>query len=166
MKKLFYLLPLSLLLTACPVGLDYAPGEIGKEKINKGLEGIWQFQTDESSTDAEVLKVSIKKINNTSFDVKVLSKGEMYNLDEDIFTGYETNIDGLNVLYLKPEIEEKYYCYQYKLTNKNRLEIADIALLVGGIDAVKSSESLRKEIKASMGKSDFLKDIKTYKKDK
>lgn len=164
MKKLFYLLPLSLLLTACPIGLDYAPGDVGKEKINKELEGTWEFQATDTDKDAEVLKVTFKKTNDSSFDVYVDTRGEMYSLDDNQLTGYETKIEDLNVLYLKPLNENKYYCYQYKLIDKKTMEIADIPLLDGGIDAVKSTESLRQQIKASMQKPEFRKEVKTYKK--
>lgn len=161
MKKLFYILPLALLLTACPMALDFAPGYIGKEKVNTNLEGTWKFNSADTSSDAEVMQVTFKKKDKYSFDITVDEKGEMYSREGITYTGYETEIDDLQVLYFKPSDEDKYYLYQYQLKN-NELIIADIPLLDGGIDVVTSIETLRDQIKASKDKDDFYKDIKTY----
>lgn len=87
----------------------------------------------------------------------------MDSLETTNLTGYESVIN-IRILYLKPDNEDKYYCYQYKIIDSKTLEIADIPLLVGGINAVKSTESLREEIKASSLKEDFKKDELSYKK--
>jgi len=160
MKKLLVFSSLLLLLTACPIGLDYAPGEVGKEEVNSKLIGTWTLY---SAEDAEAKKFTITKIDKYSCKVEVVERGEMYSLDTDNLTMYETTVNGLHVLYLKPDDEDKYYMYQYKLEG-NELTIADIPLLDGGIDAVNSTESLRKEIEASMGNESFYMEPFTYRK--
>lgn len=159
MKKFFVFASLLLLLTACPIGLDYAPGEVGKEEINSKLLGTWVL----SEEDAEAKKFTIRKIDKYQYSVEVLERGEMYSLETDNLTMYETTINGLHVLYLKPDDESKYYMYQYTLDG-NSLTIADIPLLDGGIDAVTSTEALRKQIEASMGQETFYAEPHTYKK--
>ncbi len=160
MKKLLVFASLLLLLTACPIGLDYAPGEIGKEEVNSKLIGTWMLSNPD---DAEAKKFSISKIDKYSYKVEVVERGEMYSLETDNLTLYETTINGLHVLYLKPDNEEQYYMYQYKLEG-NTLTIADIPLLDGGIDAVTSTESLRKQIESSMTMETFYAEPLTYEK--
>lgn len=157
MKKLALLSLLMLVLTGCPIGLDYAPGEVGTEKVSSELSGTWAFSAaSATSTDHEVMKVKFTKRDANSYDVSVLERGEMYTLETNELIMYQTNIDGLNVMYLKPSDEEKYYLYQFELKDKKTLVIADISLLDGGTDVVTSTETLREQIKNSKGKDEFL----------
>lgn len=162
MKKLIYLLPFVLLLTACPIGLDYAPGYVGKEAVSGNLIGTWQFQPSDELNDAEVMLMKFTKRDAFSYNATVLERGEMYSLETDELIAYETKINGLNVLYLVPSNEDKFYCQQYVLKNNKTLEVADIPLLDGGSDSIHSTESLRKQIINSMYKPEFLKEVKTY----
>ncbi len=157
MKKLALLSLLVLILTGCPIGLNYAPGEIGTEKVSAELLGTWEFSSaSATSTDHEVMKVKFSKRDANSYNVSVLERGEMYALETDDLVMYQTRIDGLNVMYLKPSDEDLYYLYQFELKDKKTLVIADISLLDGGIDAVNSSETLREQIKNSKSKDEFL----------
>lgn len=165
MKYLFLLIPALFLLTACPIGLDYAPGKEGTEKVNSDLEGTWKYQGAGGGADAEVLSVTFKKKDKYSFLVTVLEVGEMYSIETKEFIGYETKIEGLNILYFKPTsgTDQKYYLYQYTLS-KGEFTIADISLKVGGVDAVTSTDALRTEIAASMKHPEFYSSPKVYKK--
>lgn len=159
MKKLLYAIPFLFLLTACPIGLDYAPDTLEAEKVNPALQGTWTCDI----TDAETRKVEITKLTPTKYKVTVLERGELYALETDILYLYETTLDGLHILYLKPDNEDKYYLYQYVLDGE-KLELADIPLLDGGVDAVTSTEALRSQIASSMKMEDFRKDVLTYRK--
>lgn len=157
MKKLLYALPILFLLTACPIGLDYAPGEVGTEKVSAELLGTWEFSSaSDTSTDHEVKKVKFSKRDNYSYSVTVLERGEMYALESNELVMYQTTIDGLNVMYLKPSDEDKYYLYQFEIKDKKTLVVGDISLLDGGVDVVTSTETLREQIKNSKGNDEFL----------
>ena len=146
------------MLYACPIGLDYSLGTPGTEKIDPHLTGTW-LCTD---NDAEVLKVSFTKRDNTSFNVEVLQRGEMYSLNTDKLIGWTTTVNGKTFLYVKPDDEERYYHYCYSFDNKNTLRIHDVSLLDGGVDAVTSTESLRTQVGNSIEKEGWGKEQLTY----
>ncbi len=153
MKKLLFALPLLFLLTACPIGLDYAPGQVGTEAVDARFEGTWRL--DPGTPDHEVVEVTFTKQNKFAYAVTVKERGEMYALETDELFMYQTTIDGLNVMYLKPSNEDDYYLYQFEFDGK-QLIVGDISLLDGGIDVVTSTESLRQQIAASKSKEEFL----------
>lgn len=76
MKKFVLFLPLLFLLTACPVGLKYAPGKVATEPVDTRLIGTWEAE----SSEFEIQKVTIKKKTANEFSVQVLERGEMYYL--------------------------------------------------------------------------------------
>lgn len=157
------LLPIFLItLSGCPVGLDYSAGEPGSEKYNKKLIGKWQFTPTDSAEEAEVVALTVTREDDKTLKVLVEERGTMYSLETDELTGYETQIDGLNILFFKPQGEDKFYHYQYTLQDENTLIVADIALLVGGVDAVTSIETLRHEIQQSRNKPGFYHEPRTY----
>ena len=156
MKKIALLSLLAIVLTGCPIGLDYAPGNLGTEKVDENLAGTWLFSESQDGEDHEVMKATFKKINDYSYSVTVLEKGEMYALETDDLTMYQTTIDGLNIMYLKPSNEDDYYLYQFVLKDKKTLVTADVSLLDGGIETVVSTESLRQQIIASKNQEEFL----------
>lgn len=151
MKKFFFLLPLLFLLTACPVDLEYAPGKVASEQVDARLIGTWEAE----SSECEIRKVTIKKKTANEFSVQVLERGELYALETDDLTLYQTKIDNLTILYLKPSNEEKYYLYQVVIKSEKEIEIGDVSLLDGGVDAVSDTESLRKQISNSKDKEEF-----------
>ena len=151
MKKFFFLLPLLFLLTACPVGLNYAPGKVATEPVDARLIGTWEAEC----SDCEIQKVTIKKKTANEFSVQVLERGEMYALETDDLTLYQTKIDDLTILYLKPSNEDKYYLYQVVIKSASEIELGDVSLLDGGVDAISDTESLRKQISNSKDKEEF-----------
>jgi hypothetical protein len=150
MKKHFlWLLPLMLLLaTGCPIGLDYPLGDIGQEKIDKELIGTWV----NSSSEAEVQRVTIDKGDENSYAITVQERGEMYALETDQLTGWVTSVKGRNFVFFRPEGEEKYYHYCYWFEGTSTLHTCDVALLDGGVDAVTDTKSLREQVASSMEK--------------
>lgn len=150
-KLVLLFLPFVVLLTACPIGLEYPADEEGKNPIEKKLTGTW----NSTSADHEVMKVKIEKKDNTSYKVTVLEKGSMYSEDDMEFTGWVTKIDDINIIYFK-SANSNYYHYCYKIKDKNSFYTYDISLKVGGTDAVTSTQALRDEIKASSKMEDFL----------
>ena len=154
----FFLLP-SLLITllfiyGCPVGIDYPPDKPGTVLIDKALLGTWTCVMDTCS-DLQVVKV--EKIDEYSYAIEVLQEGEMYALEDVFFTGYLTKIDGIDILYALEESTGKFYNYHYKISGNN-LILYDVSLLVGGMDAVTSTEAFRAEISASAKLEGFLKE--------
>ena len=93
MKKLLLyssIIVISLLNFGCPVGLDYALGNPGKEKIDTKLIGIWS----NSEEDPEVVRATISKIDNYSYKIVVNERGSMYSLETDELTAWVTKVDG------------------------------------------------------------------------
>ncbi|HRF41890.1 MAG TPA: hypothetical protein PK198_24020, partial [Saprospiraceae bacterium] len=74
-------------------------------------------------------------------------------------------LDGRTFLIAKPieSGEEKYYHYHYHFEG-GMLVIQDMGLLVGGVDAVTSSEALRKEVSASLKNPECLSSRMEYAK--
>ncbi|MEY3442953.1 MAG: hypothetical protein RLZZ519_1234 [Bacteroidota bacterium] len=158
---LFVLLPIMvLLMTGCPVGLDYSLGTPGSEEINKDLVGTWV----NSSEEAEVKRVKIAKGKDNSYEVTVLERGEMYSLETDELQGWVTSVEEKSFLYLKPDGEEKYYHYCYWMDGAN-LQTCDVSLLDGGVDAVTSTETLRKQVATSMHMSEWGSEIQDWSKE-
>lgn len=145
MKKIILLLlPLTLLLTACPVGMDYSLGNL-KENIDQNLIGTWEVETESK----EIEKIQISKNNKNSLRVKILERGEMYVLETDDLTAYQTVLEGKTFLILKPDGEEKFYHYQFEIVD-GKIIFHDVSLIVKGVDAVTSIEAFRAEVAASM----------------
>ncbi len=156
MKKfLILLLPAVLLLMmGCPVGLEYPLDKPGSEKIDKSLLGTWVCKSE----DAEVKRVKVAKEGDNSYAVTVLERGEMYTLETDKLTGWVTTVKEKNFIYLQAEGDSKYYHYCYWMDGGD-LSTTDLALLDGGVDAVSSTETLRKQVESSMHKDDWGKEV-------
>lgn len=161
---LFILPVLMLVLSGCPVGLDYSSAKPGSEKFNKHLIGTWRVQGADPVKESEVVEVILERADANTIKATVKERGEMYALETENLLGYETEINGLHVLYFKPENEEKYYHYQYKMEDDDTMIVGDISLLDGGVDAVTSIETLRDQIARSMQKPEFKSETKTYKR--
>lgn len=73
----------------------------------------------------------------------------MFTADASHFTGWVTTIDGQRFLYAKGDGSDEYFTYPYKLEGKD-LIVSNLALVVGGMDAVTSTETYRAEASASM----------------
>ena len=150
-KNLLILLPLMLVLfSGCPVGLDYALGESGKEKIDNRLIGTWHS----TSTESEVQRVTLQEKDAHSYTVRVMERGEMYSLETDDLQGWVTSVKEKNFVYFKPDGEEKYYHYCYWFDGST-LITCDLALLDGGVDEVKDTKSLRAQVERSMVKDEW-----------
>ncbi len=160
MKKIFApaFLVLSLfLLTGCPVGVTYPLAKPNSRPIDKGLIGTWVTDDEE----ATILEVSIKKASGTSYTVSVLEKGESYMVEEDIFTGWVTELGGQKFVFLKAKGSDKYFHYRYEIKGKN-ITVWDVSLLDGGMDAITSTEAFQKEVLASMKMEGWSKEPTTY----
>ncbi len=159
--SLLLLLPaVVLLMTGCPVGLDYSLGTPGSEEINKTLIGTWV----NGSEEAEVKRVKIVKGKENSYDVTVLERGEMYSLETDNLQGWVTTLEEKSFLYLKPVGEDKFYHYCYWMEGEI-LQTSDVSLLDGGVDAVTSTETLRKQVATSMRMKEWGSEIQEWSKD-
>ncbi|MEZ4776567.1 MAG: hypothetical protein R3D00_25550 [Bacteroidia bacterium] len=165
MKNLLFstmLLVFAVLISGCPVGLDFPLGDPGKEKIDERLLGTWIDQSGE----AEMQKLTLTKKDDYTYEVHVLEKGEMYALQVDYLDAWVTTLEGQSFLFGKPhdENDQKFYHYHYVFDGED-LIVHDVSLLEGGIDAVTSREALRKEVVASMKKPDFMSSKVVYLKD-
>lgn len=157
MKKLIYItfLPFTLFLFGCPVGMSYAPGKPGTEKIDQNILGTWETAYE----DAEFGLASLTQKNAFSFQVHVDKIGSMYSLDEYDFEGWNTEVDGQKIVYIFSG--NQYFMYGYAL-KQDGLHLFDISLLEGGVDAVTSTEAFRKEISASLKKEGCLAEEKLF----
>src|SRR5690606_37166989 len=94
-KILIFIIPAMLMLTGCPVGMEYPLGEYGKEKIDEKLIGTW-VNNDKSK---EAQKVIITANDNLSYTLKVVEKSEdNYMIDATTFKAWITTIDSKKFL--------------------------------------------------------------------
>jgi hypothetical protein len=152
---------LFLTLYGCPVALDYAMVEPGSEKIVKELIGTWTANAE----DPEAKKLVISKKDDTSYKVEVLEKGTMYMPETTILTGWIAKIDDKTFFFVQAENTSTYYHYMIKELKDNNLVTCSVSLLDGGIDTVKSTESLYNQIKTSMGMADFCSETISWTKE-
>lgn len=158
---LLLLLPaVVLLMTGCPIGLDYSLGTPGTEEINKSLIGTWV----NGSEEAEVNRVKIAKGKDNSYEVAVQERGEMYSLETDELQGWVTTVEDKSFIYLKPIGEEKYYHYCYWMDGST-LITCDVSLLDGGVDMVTSTETLRSQVATSMHKAEWGSEVQEWTKE-
>ena len=158
---LFLLFPaVILLMTGCPVGLNYSLGNPGSDKIDKALVGTWRC----SSEDGEVKRVKIAKGDDNSYAVEVLERGEMYALETDKLQGWVTTVEEKNFVFFKPEGADEYYHYCYWMDGATLMS-TDVSLLDGGVDAVTSTETLRSQVASSMRKTEWGEETKEWTKD-
>lgn len=154
-KYLLYVLMGAITITfyGCPVGSSYPLGKPGTEKIDKALIGTWEAVGDPA--ELAVVKVSIKKKDNYSYNVDVLETGETYSADDQNFIGWITELDGKTFLYVQGRNNSSYYLYHYEIKS-GKLVSHDVGLLVGGKDAITSTEAYRKEVSESLKLPDCL----------
>lgn len=164
MKRYLFLLvfPVFLVITGCPVSVDYPLGYTGKEKIDNKIIGTWIT----SDTSAEVISFVFEKADDFSLKVKVLERGSMYAEDVDDFKGWCTTLGDKQFVYFQNATDATagYYSYCYWFDTEGRLVASDFALLVGGVDAVTSTENYRREVSQSMAMPDWLGTSFTYTK--
>jgi hypothetical protein len=144
---LFAFLPLMLLLSGCPVDVPYPLGDKGNEKIDKELVGIWS----QPDSTMEVLRAEIIALDKYTLQLTVMEKGESYVPEVDVFKGWCTELDGYQFVYFQSLTESSagYFTYCYKFVD-GQLHTFDVSLLVGGIDAIVSTEAYRQEVSASL----------------
>ena len=145
---------IALLTTGCPVGIAYPLCEESQVlKIDKDLLGTWRAVSD----SAEILEVKISKEDDVTFAVEVLQKGENYMVDDIEFFSWTTKLDGHTFIFSQGANSDSddYFLYEYAFKGK-RLVIHDVSLLVGGTDAITSTEAFREELSASLKMPDCL----------
>lgn len=160
MKKyasLLVALPLLLFLFGCPVGMAYSPGVPGSEKMDDKLVGIWETAAE----NPEFKTAVIAKKDDYSLTVKVSGTGSAYMPKVTEFTGWTTEVDKQRIVYILDADANEYYMYGYTYENTG-LMLYDVALLDGGVEAVTSTETFRKQISASLKKPDCLNDGKLF----
>lgn len=145
---------LAIISTGCPIGIEYPLCEESQvQKIDQKLLGTWKAE----SSDAEILEVKISKEDDYTFAVEVLEQGENYMADDTEFFSWTTKLDGHTFIFSQAANSEKkeYMLYEYSFEGKN-LVIQDVSLLVGGVDAVTSTQAFRDEVSASLKNPDCL----------
>lgn len=153
---LIFVLPIALLVTACPVNTSYPLGKKGDVKTDDRLIGTW-FTTAE---DVEANKIRISKgPEANTYTVSVVEQGSMFMAESTEFTGWLTQLNGKTFLVLQ-EMEsgkptESYYVYHIAIDAK-KIVSSDITLKVGGTDAITSIDAYRQEVAASMKLDGFL----------
>ncbi|MEK7256131.1 MAG: hypothetical protein AAB316_15375 [Bacteroidota bacterium] len=154
---------ISILSTGCPVGIEYPLGKPGEEKIDARLLGTWVALSD----SAEILKVKIAKATDYSYEVEVLESGENYMAEGTQFKSWATELAGKKFIYSQSSDSDEvdFYLYQYEFDVNRQLVIHDVSLLVGGTDAVTSTEAFRKEVFASLKMSNCLTAELKYRKE-
>lgn len=145
---------ISIFTAGCPVGIDYPFCEENQvEKVDSRLLGTWRCQSD----SAEILEVRITKEDDITYGVEVTEQGENFMADDTKFNSWSSKLDGHNFLFSQgaESSTKSYFLYEYSFEGK-KLVIHDVGLLVGGMDAVTSTDALRKEVSASLKNPDCL----------
>ena len=145
---------LALVTTGCPVGTSYPFCQANQvEKVDNRLLGTWKSVSD----SADILEVKISQEDDVTYNVEVLAQSEMYMADDTRFYSWSTKLDGHSFLFSQglDSGSTEYYLYEYGFEGK-KLVIHDVSLLVGGMDAVTSTEAFRAEVSASLKKPDCL----------
>lgn len=153
---LFLLAAGLMLLTGCPVSTNYPLAAKGSTKLEKKLIGTWTTDAEEPA----VKTVNIEKgTDDNTYKVTVTERGPMYAPETDHFTGWLAELGGKTFLVLQSVLngapEEAYFLYLVDI-EKNQITTHDSSMLVGGMDAVVSTETYQQEILASMTKENFL----------
>lgn len=155
MNRIFLLLlvPVMLLTTGCPVDVPYPLGDKGNEKMDKSLIGTW-VQHD---TSMEVMRLEIIELDKYTVQLTVLERGANYMEEVDVFKGWTTELDGKKFVYFQDASnpDAGYYTYCYNTDGKT-MYTYDVSLLIGGVDAVTSTEAYRKEVSESLKLPDAL----------
>jgi hypothetical protein len=140
---------------ACPVSSKFPLGEKNTEKLDPKLLGTWA----NDSTGAEATQVTIKKVNDYTYGLTIDEQGESFMSDYTTFHGWMTTLNGKRFLVLQGmdgETEtDEFYAY-YVEVNGDQMKSHDITLKVNGTEAIKSVETYREEVAASMQMEDFL----------
>ncbi len=156
LSALMLLFAAMILLTGCPVETKYPLEVSGKEKIDFRLIATWSNNKE----TADVKKVTIRQFDDYTYYVRVDEKGENYFAAETIFIGWLGRVGGKLFLILQPMTEGKakesaYLLYNIEFIGDN-LTTHDVGLIVGGIDAITSTDALKKEVEESLKKPDCL----------
>lgn len=138
----------------CPLDMNFPPDKPGSKHIDEALLGTWHCVND-TCNDLQV--VLVEKEDDYTYAIEVKEKGEDFMVDAVTFSGYVTEIDGKKFLYVRGNEMDTYFTYHYQVSGK-KLSIYDVGLLVGGKEAVTSTEAFRAEISASLKKEDCLRE--------
>jgi len=148
------ILAIAIFTTGCPIGIAYPfCTESQIEKMDKKLLGTWVAVSD----SVEILEMKIMKEDDITYAVEVIEKGEMYMLDGNRFLSWATKLEGHDFIFSQAVESEnpEYYLYHFAFEGK-KLVLHDVSLLVGGMDAVTSTEAFREEVAASLKQPDCL----------
>ncbi|TAE46029.1 MAG: hypothetical protein EAZ89_20845 [Bacteroidetes bacterium] len=141
-------------LAGCPIGLEYPLAKEGADPLSSALLGTW----NSGSEDTEVKRVAFSKgPTANTYKVEVLEKGSSYAVEDTEFTAWMTKVGGRDFLILKPENSDLFFHYCIEIGQK-QIKTWDLTLLIGGVDAVTSTEALRKEAEESLKNPDFFKE--------
>ncbi len=143
---------LALSMSGCPVALPY-PLTDTPDPLDPALLGTWVALSDE----AEIQEVALTKKNNTTYLVKVLKQGAFYAAEGVDFEAQITRFEGRSILIARSVDAPDEGWFHYDVSVKEGLLVVhDLSLLVGGMDAVTSTQALRKELAASLKNPECL----------
>lgn len=150
--RLIVLFFLGLSISGCPVALPYPLTET-PEPLDPTLLGTWVAQSEE----AEIQEVAFTKKNNTTYTVEVLKQGAFYAAEGVDFEAQITRFEGRSILISRSVDAPDEGWFHYDVSVKGDvLVVHDVSLLVGGMDAVTSTQALRKELAASLKNPECL----------
>jgi hypothetical protein len=152
---------LLIVLTGCPIGLDYPLGNSSEQKIDTKLIGKWTIDDPEET----ILSVSFSKKAENMYLITIHEYSEFFTPETLYFNGWIVSLGGMSFLCTQEIANpDTYYHYVLISVSDNLLNICDMSLLNQGLDAIKSTETLRAEVLESMKKTEFLSGALVYKK--
>ena len=142
-----------IVLCSFPLYIEYPLGEPGKDKVDKKLLGTWEVEDD----SRQFFKCEIKEINKFEYRLKVLEKGKQFGLEAEEFKLYTTKFEGEEFLYLQPIGTEKngFYYFIYKMNDKDKMIVEEIADDRIDKSALYSPEALKNYFEAKAGQSKY-----------
>jgi hypothetical protein len=166
-RILFLLLPLlMILLSACPLEMDYLLDEPGKTPIDTRLLGTWERVPDEGNLELVKIKIGRGRAVN-SYTIRILENSVFDpSLGEIDFTGYITQIEGKKFVYAVDEEKDDGKCtvYAYEIKNNTTLFLWDVSLPDEAKDNVISTKTFRAEIRKALQADNCLSEETHYKK--
>lgn len=137
---------LMLLVTGCPLYLDYPAAPENACNFDAALLGRWRTEME----DAAIKAVTVSKGGSTGYDVRITEAGSTYSEDTYDYRCYSTEVNGKNVIWCQPRgtATTGYYYYVFAFGKKKSMtlwEISDKNIDKATITSVEEAAALMEE---------------------
>jgi hypothetical protein len=116
---------LMLLVTGCPLYLDYPAAPENACNFDGTLLGKWKTEME----DVPVRAIAVSRGGSTGYNVRVEEHGSSYSEDTYDYQCFSTEVNGKNVVWCQPQGTDTkgYYYYVFELGKKKSLKLWEIS---------------------------------------